>query len=136
MDSETQKVGVQELIRHMLAWSGTSAADVSRAMGKTSGYLSVMLYNESTPRLDLFIRIAEACGYTLELHENQDYESWELGADNGEVFAMKEFGPEDIGEISQMQEDAREAMKSLGKQELIDSLIDYLQSLKEQPASD
>lgn len=126
----------QELIRHMLATSGKSAAQVSREMGNASNYLSVILSDGRTPRTDLFVKIANACGYHVTVQGWGDLESWELYNDNGNLAVEKEYGIEDMDEISQMQADAREAMKSLGKQELIDSLIDYLQSLKEQPASD
>ena len=123
---------IQAIIRHMVATSGMSYAEVSRAMGRNDRYVAGMLKEETTPRVDLLVRIAEACGYTLVLQEAQDYESWELAVDNGKVVALKEHGPEDMEQLSQMQEDAREAMKSLGRQEVIDSLIEYLQGLKEQ----
>ena len=124
-------ISLQDLIRHMLDWSGMKATDVSRAMGKTSGYLAVMLYNESTPRLDLFIKIAEACGYSLELREAQDYERWDLTTVEGKAVALKDFGPEDIEEISRSQSQAHEALVDLGRKETIDALIDYLQQLRE-----
>lgn len=126
----------QELIRHMLATSGKSAAQVSREMGNASNYLSVILSDGRTPRTDLFVKIANACGYHVTVQGWGDLESWELYNDNGNLAVEKEYGVEDMDEISRKDETAREAMKSLGKQELIDSLIDYLQSLKEQPASD
>lgn len=126
-----EELSLQELVRHMLAWSGTSAADVSRSMDKSNGYLTVMLYNETTPRVDLLIRIAEACGYALVLQESQGYESWELTVDNGSVRALKEHGPEDIEQLSQMDREMREHFRGEGRKELIDSLIEYLEGLKE-----
>lgn len=132
MGDGLEGISLQDLIRHMLAWSGTSAADVSRSMGKSDGYLTVMLYNETTPRVDLLVRIAQACGYTLVLQETQDYESWELSVENGKVVALKEHGPEDIGELSRIESESREALKNLGRAELIDDLIAYLEGLKEQ----
>lgn len=126
----------QDLIRHMLATSGKTAAQVSRELGKTSGYLAVLLADGRTPRTDLLVKIANACGYHVTVQGWGDLESWELYNDNGNLAVEKEYGIEDMDEISRKDETAREAMKSLGKQELIDSLIDYLQSLKEQPAGD
>lgn len=122
----------QELIRHMLAYSGKSAAQVSRELGNDSNHLSVILSSGRTPRTDLFVRIADACGYHVELHGPLDTEAWDLYTDGGKLLADMTHGPDDIDAISQMQEDAREAMKSLGRQEVIDSLIEYLQGLKEQ----
>ena len=123
---------VQGMIRHMANVSGMSYAEISRAMGRNDRYIAVMLNEGTTPRLDLFVKIAETCGYAVELRQVQDYDSWELAVDNGKVVALKEHGHEDMEQLSQMQEDAREAMKDLGRQEVIDSLIEYLQGLKEQ----
>lgn len=122
----------QELIRHMLAASGKSAAQVSRELGNDSNHLSVILSSGRTPRADLLAKIADACGYELILHERQDYESWELYVSDGKLVANKEHGPEDIEALSQMDADARQALMDKGRGELIDSLIAYLEGLKEQ----
>lgn len=55
------------LIRHMVSMSGKKAAEVSRELGKSSGYLAVLLADGRTPRTDLFVKIVEACGYRLVL---------------------------------------------------------------------
>lgn len=123
---------LHELIRHMLAMSGKSAAQVSREIGTDSNHVSVILSSGRTPRVDLLIKIADACGYALELRQVQDYESWDLYVEDGKVVALRDFGPEDMDEISQTEADAREALKDLGRKELIDSLIEYLEGLKEQ----
>lgn len=122
---------IQAIIRHMVTASGMSYAEVSRAMGRNDRYVAGMLKEETTPRLDLFIKIAEACGYVLELRETQDYESWELYVENGRICALKEHGPEDIEQLSQMDKEMREHFRGEGRKELIDSLIEYLEGLKE-----
>jgi predicted alpha/beta hydrolase len=123
---------LQELIRHMLATSGKSAAQVSRELGNDSNHLSVILSSGRVPRLDLFVKIADACGYAVELHELRDFEKWDLATEQGKVVAAQDYGPEDLPDISKMHEDARETLKGMGRRELIDSLIEYLESLKEQ----
>lgn len=123
---------LQELIRHMLAFSGKSAAQVSREMGNDSNHLSVILSSGRTPRVDLLAKIADACDYELVLHERQDYESWELRVEDGRLVADKEHGPEDIETLSEIEATSREAMKGLGRRELIDELIGYLEQLREQ----
>ena len=123
---------VQTMIRHMATVSGMSYAEISRAMGRNDRYIAVMLNEATTPRLDLFVKIAETCGYAVELRQMQDYESWELTVDNGKVCALKEHGPEDIEQLSQMQEDARESLKAIGRQEVIDAVAELLKTLEEQ----
>lgn len=120
----------QEFIRHMLATSGKTAAEVSREMGNDSNHLSVILSSGRTPRTDLFVKIANACGYHVELKGWGDLESWELYTDGGKVMALKEYGPEDMDEISQIEQEGRDALIQVGKTEVIDSLIDYLEHLK------
>lgn len=58
---------IQGLIRHMIRASGKTAAEISREIGKTSGYLSVVLADGRIPRVNLLIAIANACGYTVKL---------------------------------------------------------------------
>lgn len=122
----------QDLIRHMLATSGRTAAQVSRELGYDSNHLSVILSSGRTPRTDLFVKIADACGYHVELKGWGDLESWEVYVRDGVLVAEQEYGPEDMPEISQAQEEIREALKDLGRKELIDDLIAYLEGLKEQ----
>ena len=121
----------QDLIRHMLATSGKTAAQVSRELGKTSGYLAVLLADGRTPRTDLFVKIADACGYHVELHGWGDLESWELGVEGGELVATKEYGPEDMPEISRQQEEFRDALRDIGRRELLDELIEQLQQMRD-----
>lgn len=56
-------VTLQEMIRDMVARSGLSAAEISRRIGRSSGYLGVMLHNETMPGADLLTDIAACCGY-------------------------------------------------------------------------
>jgi len=57
-----------ETLQHMVIKSGMTAAEISRSLGRTSGYLATMLNDKRTPRLDLFVSIAQACGYTVQMH--------------------------------------------------------------------
>lgn len=127
---------LQGLIRHMVDASGLTYAQVSRAIGRNDRYLSVMLSEGTTPRMDLLIRIADACGYTLELRDARDFEAWELQSDNGNVLAQRLFSEQDVAESEQARADALTYFEDRARAELIDSLIEYLQGLKEQPASD
>jgi len=122
---------LQNLIRYMLATSGKTAAQVSRELGNDSNHLSVILSSGRTPRLDLFVKIAECCGYVVELHELQDFESWELVVENGSVSAVRDHGPEDMEALSRGQADARDALKNWGKRELLDELIGNLQQMRD-----
>ena len=121
----------QELIRHMLATSGKTAAQVSRELGNDSNHLSVILSSGRTPRLDLFVKIAEACGFHVGVTGWGDLESWELGTDNGKVVAFKEYGIEDMDEISQREELAHDALRNEGRNEVLDELIQQLQQMRE-----
>lgn len=123
---------LQELIRHMLATSGKSAAQVSRELGNDSNHLSVILSSGRIPRTDLFVRIANACGYSIEVHGPLDMEGWDLYADGGELVADMEHNREDMEQLSLMQEDAREAIKAIGRQEVIDAVAELLKTLEEQ----
>ena len=65
--AKSDKAGLQLAIRHMVSVAGKSFADVSREMGRVSRYVSVMLHEAVTPRLDVFVKIANACGYDVLL---------------------------------------------------------------------
>ena len=121
----------QDLIRHMIATSGKTAAEVSRELGKTSGYIAVLLADGRTPRTDLFVKIANACGFHVQVTGWGDLESWELYSDNGKLLVTKEHGEEDMVEFERAQSEAREALVDLGRKETIDALISYLQRLRE-----
>ena len=60
----------QDALRHMVKSSNKTAAQVSRDMGKSNGYLTVMLSDRRTPRADLLARIARVYGYDLMLVGN------------------------------------------------------------------
>ena len=120
----------QELIRHMLATSGKTAAQASREMGNDSNHLSVILSSGRTPRTDLFVKIAETCGFHVELKGWGDLESWEVHVEGGELVATKEYGPEDMDDISRKSEVSRDTLRQQGRLELIDDLIGYLEQLK------
>lgn len=65
-------VDLQAGIRHLVAKAELSLAEVSRAIGRNARYLSIMLNEGTTPRLDLFVSIAKTCGYTVELHGHDE----------------------------------------------------------------
>ena len=58
---------VEDLIRHMVSASGKSGAQVSREIGRSDNYLWSMLRNGTIPGIDLFVTIANACGYSVEV---------------------------------------------------------------------
>lgn len=55
------------LVKNMIEKSGRSAAEISRDIGRSSNYISSMVYNMTVPRADLLADIAHACGYELQL---------------------------------------------------------------------
>lgn len=59
---------LQAGIRHLVDSAGLTLAEASRALGHNARYLSTMLTEGTTPRLDLLISIARTCGYAVELH--------------------------------------------------------------------
>ena len=65
--SKRKSVSIQQAIRHMIANSQKTFAAASREIGRNSRYISVMLGDATTPRLDLMAKIANACGYDLVL---------------------------------------------------------------------
>lgn len=58
---------MQIAIRHMVAISHKTYAQVSRELGRARNFLNVMFRDATTPRLDLMAKIANACGYDLVL---------------------------------------------------------------------
>lgn len=64
---ERSTIDLQTAIRHMVASAGMSYAQVSRELNRNDRYLSIMLNDATTPRADLLARIAEVCGYSLQL---------------------------------------------------------------------
>ena len=65
--AKPDKAGLQLVIRHMIRVVGKSFAEVSRAIGRNSRYIPTMLKDATTPGLDLFVKIANACGYDVLL---------------------------------------------------------------------
>lgn len=65
--SERFGIGLSDAIVHMVSICQKSLAEVSREIGRTRTYLSVMLHNSTTPRVDLLAKIAAACEYDLVL---------------------------------------------------------------------
>ena len=62
-----QRMDTKELIQAMMEASGMTAAELSRALGKNPGYVAALLSQGSVPRLDTFLRMAEAMGFKVSL---------------------------------------------------------------------
>lgn len=56
-----------DALDEMVGRSGMTRADVSRALGHDSRYISRILNKGTTPSTALLARIAKACGYRLQL---------------------------------------------------------------------
>lgn len=56
-----------ELIKMMVNNSNKSYREVSLELGKTQGYVSALISQNSSPNLATFIKISEACNCTLSL---------------------------------------------------------------------
>jgi len=56
-----------QALRHMVNMSGKSTKAVSRDMGIADTYISMTLSRKSVPKLDTFVDIAEACGYSVQI---------------------------------------------------------------------
>lgn len=101
--------GVPELIRHMVTMSGKSGIQVSRDIGRSDNYLWSMVRNETTPRTDLLVKIAEACGYEVQLVGHD--ETLKLIADVGNDAPL---------EVIRMLDDA--SMRLTGTTDIIEML--------------
>lgn len=55
----------RNLIQTMMDASGMTAAELSRALGKRPGYIAALFSQGSVPRLDTFLRMAEAMGFEV-----------------------------------------------------------------------
>lgn len=62
---QDQYASIQDVIRQMIAVSGNSISQTSRNIGRSSRYLSSMLANKTMPSVELFAKIAGACGFGL-----------------------------------------------------------------------
>ena len=67
MDRCRGLIDLHLLIRHIVRVAGKTLSDVSRELGHARNYLSVVLKDATTPGLDLFVKIANACGYDVLL---------------------------------------------------------------------
>lgn len=68
----------QHAIKRMVDASGRSASDVSRSIGKSRSYLSVLQKQGSDPRTKNLARIAHECGYRLVLRNDDTGDEIEL----------------------------------------------------------
>lgn len=133
-------------IRHMVDASGKSGVQVSREIGRSDNYLWSMLRNKTMPGVDLFVAIANACGYSVEL-TGPDFgnsETISLYVENGTLYAnadtLTEDGTLDYSAVIDDSDEARidasdpnlPQIDPSSKQELMTLLGGLLDSLKEQ----
>lgn len=133
-------------IRHMVDASGKSGVQVSREIGRSDNYLWSMLRNGTMPGIDLFVAIARACGYSVEL-TGPDFSTNEtiaLYVENGTLGAHLESINDDesldyssvIDGDGHLQFDGADLnslqAKGSSKEALVTLLGGLLESLKEQ----
>lgn len=87
-DAESQ-IGFDSLVHHMLFESGKSGIQLSRELNRSDNFIWSTLRNNSMPRVDLLIKIANACGYEILLHGRG--EEYTLRVDDGELTAWSEY---------------------------------------------
>ena len=65
--SDRYGIDLTGAIRHMVSSARLTYAELSRRIGRNNRYVSMMLNDGSTPRVDLLAKIARECGYDLVL---------------------------------------------------------------------
>lgn len=63
---------VLSALKKAITHSGISNYDLSKALGKTPAYVSVIFSRGSVPKTDTFAKIADAAGYDLLLRSRDD----------------------------------------------------------------
>jgi transcriptional regulator with XRE-family HTH domain len=69
-----------DAVREMLGASGLSPYRVAVVLGRTPSYISGMLRRGSCPSADLLAKIADACGYSLQLVPREGGDTLTIGA--------------------------------------------------------
>ena len=143
---ETKQIALQEAIRHMVGCCGKSFSAVSREIGHVNQYLSVMLNNRTTPRLDLMAKIANACGYRLVLvGHGEGLDVVPVTGEDGSVVGVRHVWAVkdgDGGELVLVPSDGSKApaglsgvagggVEAVSREQLIDALIAQLETMKE-----
>ena len=62
----------KELIQMMMEDSGIGSNELSRAMGKSNGFISATLSKNSTPRLDTFAKMADIMGFEVVIKKKNE----------------------------------------------------------------
>lgn len=94
---ESASTDIEALIRHMILMSAKSGSQVSRELGRSSNFIWSTLRNKSVPRLDLFVRIAGLCGYSVMVEGCG--ESYRLVPDDEGIGVYSEGKPGYIDEL-------------------------------------
>ena len=78
MEKKTTGYPCRRIIRAMVNESGMSASEISRAMGRSSGYVNTLLSSGAIPGADTFAEIASACGYRVVVESPYHTERYRL----------------------------------------------------------
>lgn len=82
-----------DALRLMVRSSGKTALEISARIGRKPNYVSSLLSRGSTPTVETFASIAEACGGQLLLSlPSQDIvlDGWEIDYSSAEIYDMVE----------------------------------------------
>lgn len=120
----------------MVDASGKSGVQVSREIGRSDNYLWSMLRNGTMPGVDLFVAIAKACGYSVELTGPFGTgETIVLSVENGTLYAdlvnINEDGSLDYSSVID-DSDAVRIDASPEMVEIMNQFEDLLERLKKQ----
>lgn len=97
------KLDFKQSLVEMVRSSGLSPYRVSLAINRAKNYVSTLLGSDSKPNVELFARIAAACGFEIIVRGHG--KEWQLSSDLGVTFKrLEDFG----GSVDRVVDDARE----------------------------
>lgn len=97
------KLDFKQSLVEMVRSSGLSPYRVSLAINRAKNYVSTLLGSDSKPNVELFARIAAACGFEIIVRGHG--KEWQLSSDLGVTFKrLEDFG----GSIGRVTQDALE----------------------------
>ena len=97
------KLDFKQSLVEMVRSSGLSPYRVSLAINRAKNYVSTLLGSDSKPNVELFTRIAAACGFEVIVRGHG--KEWQLSSDLGVTFKrLEDFG----GSVDRVVDDARE----------------------------
>lgn len=120
-DAESQ-IGFDSLVHHMLYESGKSGIQLARELGRSDNFIWSTLRNNSMPRVDLLIRIANACGYEILLRGRG--EEYVLTVDDGEISAWSDFDLKLVALLNAVGKDGSDVIKEFCSSDDRSRLID------------